>query len=138
MTPGGACSPTVVAALGGCKFSPATLCTCQSSPDGGATFSCQTVGCPSAQPTGTCVRATPAVVCSYHSNTSNAVNCDCEAGDAGVYRWNCNGQLSPDCPTSSPGNGTACGAYQPGAVCTYAAGACSCNVNGSSQTWSCG
>jgi len=135
MSPGASCDVATVAALGGCKFSPATLCTCQSSPDGGTAFSCQDTACPSAQPTGTCGGGRVAAACYYQAKT---VSCFCQPVDAGLRRWLCNDQLTPDCPMSSPGSGAACTAYQPGATCSYPAGDCTCNMNGSSQTWTCG
>jgi hypothetical protein len=135
----GTCDPAAVAAVGGCKYPPAIVCSCPVSGDAG-TFSCRDVACPAAPPTGLCsVRVTPAVVCSYQAG---AITCDCETDDAGARRWRCNGHATPDCPASSPGSSADCSAYQPGTVCSYQTGSftdglCTCTANGGSRTWQC-
>jgi hypothetical protein len=140
---GGTCTTatiTTITNFGGCKYPPATVCSCEAA-GGGAAFSCNNVGCPAAPPTGSCAGSPAAgFSCDYEGT---AISCDCGITDGGASRWRCNGKATPDCPASWPGGGVDCSTFQPGTVCSYPAGnvtggPCTCASGGSGLTWHCG
>jgi hypothetical protein len=138
----GGCSLSTLATianLGGCKYPPATVCSCEAS-DGGAAWSCNDATCPATPPTGSCLgSAVAGVSCSY---AGSSISCECGSTGTGGSRWLCNGKATPDCPTSWPGSGVDCSSFQPDTVCPFPAGnvtggPCTCVGNGTSLTWHC-
>jgi hypothetical protein len=138
---GGDCSLSTITEItnfGGCKYPPSTICSCEAA-DGGAAWSCNSAACPATPPTGSCAGSLAAGLTCDYAGTSIA--CDCGT-DGGVSRWRCNGRPTPDCPSSSPGNGADCSAFQPGTECSFPAGTvtggpCTCGSSGTGLTWHC-
>ena len=138
----GSCTSAQVSTTGGfygCKYPPATTCTCEPTTDGGSAWSCNDVTCPIQIPTGSCPTVAPGLSCAYEGSD---ILCICSVGDGGGPLWFCNGQPTPDCPAESPGLGSDCSAFRVGTRCPYPVtaflgGPCTCQATGGGLEWLC-
>jgi hypothetical protein len=133
------CAPSIVStvtAIGGCKYPPEQVCSCEGNADGGAGWACNDVTCPAAPPTGSCASSDiqGGRICSYNGGTSS---CSCDGS-----HWSCNGQTTHECPAQFPGNAVDCSAFLAGTECAYSQGGntegvCTCQQTGTAKLWQC-
>jgi len=106
--------------------------------DAGATWTCNSPGCPSTLPAGDC-SGYAGVSCAYGTSTS----CEC-TGNAGNMQWTCDGRVMPECPASDSASppSSDCSEYLQGVTCYYrpsgslVIGTCVCGAD-TPDKWSC-